>query len=106
MSEITIPTVGAIPAYLAQPTSEGPWPGVVVIHDALGMSADVCEQADWLAGSGYLAVAPDLFWRGRKFGCLLATFRDLAVERDAPSTTSRQSVPGSPNERTAPGMSA
>ena len=72
---------GLMPAYCAAPTTRPPWPGVVVIHDFTGMSHDLRAQADWLAGVGFLAVAPDLYYWGSRFGCLRTIMRDLGERR-------------------------
>ena len=71
-------TVAGLRAHVAVPAGDGPWPGVVVLHEALGLTADIRRIADRIAARGYLAVAPDLFTDGGAVRCLKRTFGDLS----------------------------
>lgn len=65
-------------AYLARPTGDGPWPGVVMIHEIFGLTSEIRRHADRLAGAGYLVVAVDLFSEGGARRCLVSTVRALS----------------------------
>ena len=51
---------GTFNAYIARPKTS-PASAVVVLQD--GVNADIRRHCDELAEQGYLAVAPDLYWR-------------------------------------------
>src|ERR1700732_3117373 len=53
---------GAFGAYIARPKTL-PAPAVVVLHEVFGVNADIRKTCDELAEQGFLAVAPELFWR-------------------------------------------
>lgn len=72
---------GALYLYVATPPGSGPWPGVVVVHDALGMSQDLRNQVDWLAGGGYVTVAPDLFHGHGRLRCMVAVMREARARQ-------------------------
>lgn len=66
MSEqVVIPALneeGAIPAYLARPAG-APSAAIIVIPEIFGVNPGIRQKCDKWASQGYLAVAPDIFWR-------------------------------------------
>ena len=53
---------GAFGAYITRPQAL-PAPAVVVLQELFGVNGDIREHCDALARLGFIAVAPDLFWR-------------------------------------------
>jgi len=53
---------GAFAAYIARPKGL-PAAAVVVLQELFGVNADIRKTCDEVAEQGFLAVAPDLFWR-------------------------------------------
>ena len=53
---------GQIPAYVAQPAST-PTAAVIVVPEIFGVNPGIRQKCDTWAAQGYLAVAPDIFWR-------------------------------------------
>jgi carboxymethylenebutenolidase len=62
--EIQIPAPdGACPGTLHVPDGDGPWPGVLVFPDAGGARETIRQMGDHLAGMGYAALVPDIYYR-------------------------------------------
>ena len=59
------------------PAGEGPWPGVVLVHEAFGINDVMRRQAERFARVGYIALMPNLFTEGGARKCLNQTFREL-----------------------------
>jgi len=58
-----VPTAdGALDAHVVLPES-GSGPGIVVLQEIFGVGGYIKEAAERLAGLGYVALAPDLYWR-------------------------------------------
>ena len=53
---------GAFGAYLS-PLPAQPGPGIVMLHEILGITLWIEEVADQFASRGYCVVSPDMFWR-------------------------------------------
>lgn len=77
MSEIQLDTAdGGISARLRTPAGAGPWPGVVVVHDATGDNADFQQILERITAAGYLTLAPNLYSRTGGIMCVQRVFRE------------------------------
>ncbi len=54
--------IGEINAWLAAPAA-APKAAIIVIPEIFGVNAGIRQKCDKLAAAGYLAVAPEIFWR-------------------------------------------
>ena len=72
---VDIVSTGSAPlyGYLAVPAGTGPWPGVVLVHEAFGLDEAMRAHADHLADLGFLTLAVDLFSNGGAARCLVST---------------------------------
>lgn len=72
---IDIPTEGGqFSAYFAWPATV-PAPAVIVLHEVFGVNEDIRETCRELAEAGFVAIAPQLFWRQER-GVDLNTWSD------------------------------
>src|ERR1043165_9569361 len=64
MNKIEIKTKdGICPSYVYRPAGSGPWPGVLVFMDGLGIRPAMLEVGEHLATYGYFVLLPDLYYR-------------------------------------------
>ena len=56
--------------YLARPEGDGPFPGVVVIHELFGLNENIRDIARRFADAGYIALAVDLFAGRNRAVCM------------------------------------
>ena len=60
-----------MPAAVAVPEGIGPFPGVIVLHEAFGLNNDMRRIAGRFAENGYAAIAPDLYSHGNRTLCMV-----------------------------------
>jgi carboxymethylenebutenolidase len=82
MTTIQIDTPdGPIDALLNLPHGQGPWPGLVVIHDAFGYRRDKEATNERIAQAGYVALTPNMYARGGRVRCITRVMRELMTQR-------------------------
>ena len=65
--------------YLARPEGEGPFPGIVVIHEAYGLNENIKDISRRFADQGYVALAVDLFAGRNRAICMFSFMGNLLL---------------------------
>ena len=58
--------------FLAHPEGEGPFPGLVIIHEVFGLTENIKHWAQRFADAGYAALAVDLFTGRNRTVCMFS----------------------------------
>lgn len=75
-------------AYVATPSGNGPFPGLILFQEAFGVNAHIRDMANRFAEQGYVTIAPELFHRTAEVGYegSYANFSSVASHYQAVTT--------------------
>ncbi|MEJ2350966.1 MAG: dienelactone hydrolase family protein [Anaerolineales bacterium] len=78
---VAVPRSGrkALEAFLVYPEGGDQLPGMVVVHEILGLNDDIRDIARRFASAGYAALAVDLFSTGSRAICMLRIFHGMLI---------------------------
>jgi carboxymethylenebutenolidase len=68
---------GTLATELFTPEHDGPFPGVLVLHESFGLNDDIRRIARRFAGAGYATMAIDLYSHGARLVCLSRVMIDM-----------------------------
>ncbi|HAC63683.1 MAG TPA: carboxymethylenebutenolidase [Cyanothece sp. UBA12306] len=81
-----------IDAYLAMPTSEGIFPGIVVIQEIFGVNDHIKDITERLAKQGYVAIAPAIYQRIAPGFATGYTPEDIKIGREYKNQTKAEEL--------------
>ncbi len=70
---------GIFDAHFARPQGDGPFPGLIVIHEIFGLNDNIRGIANRFAEQGYAALAVDLFSNRDRLMCMMQAFYGVLV---------------------------
>jgi carboxymethylenebutenolidase len=79
-STVSVPRTdgrGTMESFFVRPEGEGPFPGLLVIHEAFGLNDNIRAIAKQFAQQGYAALAVDLFSNRNRVICMLQAFHGM-----------------------------
>ncbi|MGE5464599.1 MAG: dienelactone hydrolase family protein [Syntrophothermus sp.] len=81
-STVSVPRAngkGTMESFFVIPEGPGPFPGLVVIHEAFGLNDNIRGIAGQFASQGYAALAVDLFSNRNRIMCMLQAFHGMLI---------------------------
>jgi carboxymethylenebutenolidase len=85
--KVPLPDGAELRTALSIPSGDLPpsgWPAVVVVHEIFGLTSEMAEVGDRLAGAGYVAAVPDFFSHGNRVACVARALADSSLGRPGP----------------------
>jgi carboxymethylenebutenolidase len=79
-------------SFMAWPSSQGPWPAVIVFMEIFGVNSHIRAVTERIAAEGYVAIAPNYYHRTTPNLELGYTERDMEIGREHKDQATREGI--------------